>query len=156
MTRRARQASHLRTTSPPHRAPDPVLPLTVSQANRLRSLVRSTLSDLHVDAVVPADHASDDQGREFGLWNLAADLRMLPERGVVARGPAAVRDPARPCDARGPERRRPGPGCPVAGHAPRTGALARGPSQRPARRRRPPRPAVRPDGSPHLDAVRGP
>ena len=80
MTRHERRTRRPTATLPPHRAADPVLPLTVSQANRLRGLVRSELADLGVVATVHAEHASDQHGREFGLWNLAADCRMRPER----------------------------------------------------------------------------
>ncbi len=57
------------------------------------------LADLGVEAVVHADHASDDQGRVLGLWNVAAECRLRPERewaGMVRRRFAALLDPVLP------------------------------------------------------------
>lgn len=50
---------------------DPDLPLSVTDAARLRSLVREVFAEAGVEVVVHADHVVDDGGMEFGLWNLA-------------------------------------------------------------------------------------
>lgn len=46
--------------------------LDQEQAARLRVLVREAFARRGVEVTVLPDHARDDAGREFGLWNLAA------------------------------------------------------------------------------------
>lgn len=69
--------------------PDPYLTmLTVAQADRLRALARSTLADHGLETAVHPDHLVDADGREFGLWNLAASVAGDKERrwpGLVAQ-----------------------------------------------------------------------
>jgi hypothetical protein len=61
-----------KTPAPPPR-PDEALPFfSEDEAARFRSLVRSTFAELGMEVVVHADHMQADDGRTFGLWNLAA------------------------------------------------------------------------------------
>ena len=61
--------------------PDEALPfLTAPQADRLRGLVRTAFAERGLEAEVFAGHLRDDQGREFGLWNVAATCHAA-ERG---------------------------------------------------------------------------
>ncbi len=46
--------------------------LTASQANQIRSLVRTAFAEQGVEVTMHADRAVDDSGRTFGLWNVAA------------------------------------------------------------------------------------
>jgi hypothetical protein len=46
--------------------------LTAAQADRVRYLVRHALAERGREVSVYADHLVDDQGGEFGLWNVAA------------------------------------------------------------------------------------
>jgi hypothetical protein len=66
--------------SRPDPTPDGDLPLTVEQAGRLRTLVRTAFAEVGVEVVVHPDHVVDDQGRQFGLWNLAALCNDTAER----------------------------------------------------------------------------
>jgi len=51
---------------------DEYLPLSVEQASRVRALVREAFAAHGIEVTVHGDHVSDDQGRRFGLWNVAA------------------------------------------------------------------------------------
>jgi len=52
---------------------DPDLPfITVGQARRIRSLVRTAFAENGCEVTVFSDHVRDDRGRVFGLWNLAS------------------------------------------------------------------------------------
>lgn len=66
--------------SRPQPPPDGDLPLNVDQAARLRSLVRTAFAEAGTEVVVRADHVIDDDGRQFGLWNIAAVCNTEPER----------------------------------------------------------------------------
>lgn len=48
------------------------LPLSATDARHLRALVREAFADAGREVSVNADHVVDDQGAQFGLWNLAA------------------------------------------------------------------------------------
>lgn len=66
--------------SGPEPTPDPELPLTAEQGDRLRGLVRSTFAEAGIEVVVHAGHVEDDSGGQFGLWNLAALCKDAPDR----------------------------------------------------------------------------
>jgi hypothetical protein len=66
--------------SRPEPTPDGDLPLTAEQARTLRGLVRTAFAETGVEVVVHAGHVEDDQGGQFGLWNLAALCNDTPER----------------------------------------------------------------------------
>lgn len=69
--------------------PDEALPFfTEDEAARFRALVRSTFAELGMEVVVHADRMQTDDGRTFGLWNLAAACHN-DEDGEAA-WPAAV------------------------------------------------------------------
>jgi hypothetical protein len=52
---------------------DPDLPfITVGQARRIRSLVRTAFAENGREVTVFSDHVRDDRGRVFGLWNVAS------------------------------------------------------------------------------------
>lgn len=52
---------------------DPDLPfMSVGQASRIRSLVRTAFAENGHDVTVFSDHVRDDLGRVFGLWNVAS------------------------------------------------------------------------------------
>lgn len=56
-----------------HQPRDKALPfLDVVQASRVRALMREALAERGLEATVFADHLRSDDGREFGLWNVAA------------------------------------------------------------------------------------
>lgn len=59
---------------------DEALPLGRRQADRLRSMVRETFAEHGREVTVYADRVEDDEGAEFGLWNLATVVRSMPER----------------------------------------------------------------------------
>ena len=66
---------------------DPELPLTISQAKRLRDLVRTAWASEGREVQVHSDHVTDADGAEFGLWNLATVVAEAPGRdwpGIVA------------------------------------------------------------------------
>jgi hypothetical protein len=64
--------------------PDSYLPfLTAVQADRVRYLVRQAFAEGGREVTVYADHLRDDQGAEFGLWNVAAACHNDP-RGEPA------------------------------------------------------------------------
>ncbi len=46
--------------------------MSLAQADRLRALVRTVFAEHGREVTVYADHVEDDQGTQFGLWNLAA------------------------------------------------------------------------------------
>ncbi len=55
-------------------AKDSALPfLDVQQASRVRALMRETLAERGLEVTVFKDHLRTDDGREFGLWNVAAN-----------------------------------------------------------------------------------
>ena len=59
----------------PDEPPDETLPeLTVSEAQRLRDLVRSTMAGAGYEVTVYAGHVEDADGRQFGLGTLARRL----------------------------------------------------------------------------------
>lgn len=71
--------------------PDEALPfLTVPQADRLRVLVRTAFAERGLEADVFADHLRDNQGRTFGLWNVAANCHGA--EGGEREWPAIVDD----------------------------------------------------------------
>jgi hypothetical protein len=52
---------------------DPDLPfVTVGQARRIRSQVRTAFAENGLEVRVLGDHVRDDRGRVFGLWNIAS------------------------------------------------------------------------------------
>lgn len=51
---------------------DADLPMPVDQAARLRVMVREEFARAGIEVAVAPDHVVDDQGRRYGLWNLAA------------------------------------------------------------------------------------
>ena len=59
--------------------------LTVAEADRVRFLVRQAFAGYGREVVVHAGHLRDDQGGEFGLWNVAAACHEAP-RGEPAWG----------------------------------------------------------------------
>jgi hypothetical protein len=64
--------------------PDSYLPfLTAVQADRVRYLIRQAFAERGRETTVFADHLRDDQGAEFGLWNVAAACHNDP-RGEPA------------------------------------------------------------------------
>lgn len=66
---------------------DPELPLTITQAKRLRDLVRTASASEGREVRVHSDHVTDADGAEFGLWNLATVVAEAPGRdwpGIVA------------------------------------------------------------------------
>ena len=66
------------------REPDPELTfLTVDDGQRIRSLVREAFAAQGLEVTVYADHVRDAQGRQFGLWNVAAACHN-DERGEKA------------------------------------------------------------------------
>ncbi|MCA0295449.1 MAG: hypothetical protein LCH96_09125 [Actinobacteria bacterium] len=68
-------------------ARDPELPLSVTQAQRLRELVRVAWARAGREVTVHPDHVVDASGGVFGLWNLAVLVADAPERnwpGLVA------------------------------------------------------------------------
>jgi len=64
----------------PEPLPDPDLPLSTDGAATLRMMVRSAFAEAGIEVAVLPDHVVDDQGRQFGLWNIAAVCNTLPER----------------------------------------------------------------------------
>lgn len=73
------------------RSPD--LPMSLAQADRLRGLVRTVFAERGREVTVYADHMVDDQGTQFGLWNLAALCSGEPDRewrGLVERHVSAL------------------------------------------------------------------
>lgn len=68
-------------------ARDDELPLTVSQAQRLRELVRVAWAREGREVTVHSDCVVDADGATFGLWNLAVSVAEEPHRkwpGIVA------------------------------------------------------------------------
>ncbi|MDR2984882.1 MAG: hypothetical protein LBV34_08575 [Nocardiopsaceae bacterium] len=57
--------------------------LTPDEADLVRSLVREAFAEHGREVTVFADHVQDDQGAQFGLWNVAAACRNEP-RGQAA------------------------------------------------------------------------
>ena len=57
---------------------DPDLPMTLDQAKRLRTMLRTEFAEAGREMTVYSDHMIDDQGAQFGLWNLAANCAELP------------------------------------------------------------------------------
>jgi hypothetical protein len=52
---------------------DPDLPfITVRQARRIRSLVRTAFAESGREVTAFSDHVRDDRGGVFGLWNVAS------------------------------------------------------------------------------------
>lgn len=60
--------------------PDGTLPLTAAEAQRFRTLVRSAWAEAGREVTMYAGHVVDDQGTQFGLWNLAALCHSEAER----------------------------------------------------------------------------
>jgi hypothetical protein len=86
----------------PVSGPDPDLPLTTDGAATLRMLVRTAFAEAGVEVTLLPDHVLDDQGRQFGLWNLAAGCKTLPEAEwpeAVRRHVATLVRPSRDLDA---------------------------------------------------------
>lgn len=75
----------------PASPPDPELPLSTSDAVRLRRLVRTSFAEAGREVTVYAAHVEDDAGARFGLWNLAALCQGQP----AADWPRLVRDHVR-------------------------------------------------------------
>jgi hypothetical protein len=71
----------------PEPPPDPNLPLSTDGAAALRVLVRSAFAEAGIEVVALPDQVVDDQGRQFGLWNIAAVCNTMPE----SEWPDAVR-----------------------------------------------------------------
>jgi hypothetical protein len=46
--------------------------MTVTEAERVRALVRAAFAEIGLEVTVFLDHVRDAQGRQFGLWNVAA------------------------------------------------------------------------------------
>lgn len=65
----------------PEPTPDGDLPLTTDQAAKLRRLVQQAFAEAGVEVSALADHVVDADGRQFGLWNIAALCNDEPERG---------------------------------------------------------------------------
>lgn len=82
----------------PEPPPDGDLPLDIDKAARLRSLVRTTFAEAGIEVVVLADHVVDDQGRQFGLWNIAAICNNEPDSDWPELVRAHVTRLARPDD----------------------------------------------------------
>lgn len=61
-------------------ARDPKLPLTVAQAQRLRTLVQDSWARRGREVAVHSDHVVDADGGTFGLWNLAVLVADEPQR----------------------------------------------------------------------------
>jgi len=61
-------------------ARDPELPLSVTQAQRLRELVRGAWAHVGREVTVHSDHVVDADGGIFGLWNLAVLVADAPDR----------------------------------------------------------------------------
>lgn len=76
------------TRSTPAQHDDALPFFTEDEAARFRALVRSTFAELGMEVVVHADRMETDDGRTFGLWNLAAACHN-DEDGEVA-WPAAI------------------------------------------------------------------
>ena len=58
---------------------DPDLPfVTVGQAGRIRSLVRTAFAENGLEVTVFGDHVRDDRRAVFGLWNVASACRSDP------------------------------------------------------------------------------
>lgn len=57
--------------------------LGTEDAQRVRALVRHAFADRGIEVTVYADHVVDDNGRQFGLWNVAAACHQ-EERGRAA------------------------------------------------------------------------
>ncbi len=60
--------------------PDGTLPLTAAQAQRFRALVRTAWAEAGREVTMYAGHVVDDEGTQFGLWNLAALCNAEAER----------------------------------------------------------------------------
>src|SRR5258707_13684934 len=61
---------------------DPDLPfITVGQASRIRSLVRTAFAENGREVTVFSDHVRDDRGGGFGLWNVASACGSDPGGG---------------------------------------------------------------------------
>lgn len=58
------------------------------EAARFRSIVRTTFAELGMEVVVHADHMETDDGRSFGLWNLATACHN--DEGGESAWPAAI------------------------------------------------------------------
>jgi hypothetical protein len=82
----------------PPSVPDADLPLSVDEAVALRILVRNAFAESGMEVVVLPDHVVDDQGRQFGLWNLAAMCKTLPERDWPAAVAKHVSNLVRPSE----------------------------------------------------------
>lgn len=52
--------------------------LTIPQASRVRHLLRQAFAELGREVTVHPDYLRDDQGSEFGLWNVAAACHADP------------------------------------------------------------------------------
>jgi hypothetical protein len=61
-------------------------------------LVRSAFAEAGIEVAVLPDHVVDDQGRQFGLWNLAAVCKTLPERDWASAVDKHVANLLRPGD----------------------------------------------------------
>ncbi|MFT4286696.1 hypothetical protein [Nocardioides sp.] len=70
---------------------DADLPMSVADARQLRALVREAFANAGREVTVNADHVVDDQGMQFGLWNLAALCAHEPRK----HWPALVADHVR-------------------------------------------------------------
>lgn len=69
-----------RTKDDSSAARDPELPLSVTQAQRLRELVRVAWARVGREVTVHSDHVVDADGGVFGLWNLAVLVADAPDR----------------------------------------------------------------------------
>ncbi len=69
-----------RTKDDSNAARDPELPLSVTQAQRLRELVRVAWARVGREVTVHSDHVVDAAGGIFGLWNLAVLVADAPGR----------------------------------------------------------------------------
>ncbi|HEU4513288.1 MAG TPA: hypothetical protein VFR87_09300 [Nocardioidaceae bacterium] len=75
----------------PRSQPDPTFDfLTVEQAARLRELARVAFAEAGVETVPHAQHLEAVDGRQFGLWNLAAGCAQAP--GGEPEWPLVVRE----------------------------------------------------------------
>lgn len=71
------------------RRPDPEFDfLTDEQGARLRDLARVAFAEAGVETIPHSQHLEAADGRQFGLWNLAATCRQAPE----SEWPSVVRD----------------------------------------------------------------
>lgn len=65
--------------SPERARPDDALSVfTASEARRFRAQVREVFAELGLEVTVHPDHAVDDAGRQFGLWNIATQCADEP------------------------------------------------------------------------------